>query len=67
MFRIVGMITSEILANNPNYHEAKKMRAFSLYELGKYADARDLMLSYFQDNSDDIEVIIRLGETYTFL
>lgn len=67
MFRIVGMITSEILANNPNYHEAKKMRAFSLYELGKYSDSVELMLSYFEDNSDDMEVIIRLGEAYTFL
>lgn len=67
MFRIVGMITAEILANNPNYHEAKKMRAFSLYELGKYTDARDLMLEYFEKNSDSMEVIIRLGEVYSFL
>lgn len=67
MFRLVGMITAEILANNPNYKEAKKMRAFSLYELGKYEDSRDIMLEYFSENPDDMEVIIRLGEIYTFL
>lgn len=33
MFRIVGMFTAEIMANEPNYQEVKKMRAFSLYEL----------------------------------
>ena len=67
MFRLVGMITAEILANNPNYKEAKKMRAFSLYELWKYEDSRDIMLEYFSENPDDMEVIIRLGEIYTFL
>lgn len=67
MYRIVGMITAEILANHPNYYEAKKMRAFSLYELGKYEDSRDVMLEYFVDHVDDMEIIIRLGEIYTFL
>lgn len=67
MFRLVGMITSEILATEPNYIEAKKMRAFSLYELGKYQEARDLLLDYYATNPNDMEVVIRLGETYTFL
>ena len=32
-YRLVGMLTAGILANRPSYQEAKKMRAFSLYEL----------------------------------
>lgn len=67
MYRIVGMITSEILANEQNYQEAKKMRAFALYELGKYQEAKELLLSYLESNSEDMEVIIRLGEVHTFL
>lgn len=67
MYRLVGMMTAEILVNNPNYFEAKKMRAFALYELGKYSEARDMLLEYFEKNPDDMEVIIRLGEAYTAL
>lgn len=66
-YRLVGMITSEILANNKSYQEAIKMRAFALYEIGKYNESKDLLLSYFQRNTSDMEVIIRLGELYTFL
>lgn len=33
MYRLVGMITSSILANSSQYQEAKKMRGFALYEL----------------------------------
>lgn len=64
MYRLVGMITASILANNPNYYEAIKMRAFSLYEIGKYSESIELMLKYYEKNSSDMEVIIRLGETY---
>lgn len=67
MYRLAGMFAAEILSNNPNYQEAKKMRAFALYELGKYQESRDLMLDYFSHNPDDMEIIIRLGEVYTFL
>lgn len=65
MYRLVGMITSEILANDARYLEAKKMRAFALYELGKYQNAIDLMLEYFEKNPEDMEIVIRLGEAYT--
>lgn len=64
MYRLVGMLTASILANNPNYHEAIKMRAFSLYELGKYSESIELMLKYYEKNSSDMEVVIRLGEAY---
>lgn len=65
MYRLVGMFTASILANNPNYYEAIKMRAFSLYEIGKYSESIELMLKYYEKNSSDMEVIIRLGEAYT--
>lgn len=67
MYRLVGMFASEILAAAPSYQEAKKIRAFSLYELGKYRQALELLLLYYEKNTDDIEVIIRLGEVYAFL
>lgn len=67
MYRLVGMITSEVLANHQSYQESKKMRAFALYELGKYSDAKDLLLSSLNDAPKDLEVIIRLGEVFTYL
>lgn len=67
MYRLVGMMTQEILSENPNYQEAKKMRAFSLYELGKYKDSVTILLEYFEKNPDDMEVVIRLGEAHTHL
>lgn len=67
MYRLVGMITSEVLANHQSYQESKKMRAFVLYELGKYSDAKDLLLSSLNDAPKDLEVIIRLGEVFAYL
>lgn len=67
MYRLVGMMTAEILATHPQYFEAIKMRAFALYELGKYQESEKLLLEYLNKNPKDLEVIIRLGEVYTFL
>lgn len=67
MYRLSGMITSEILAAIPQYQEVKKLRAFSLYELGKYHESREILLEYLVSHPDDLEVIVRLGEIATFL
>ncbi len=60
MYRLSGMIASEILAREPNYFEVKKLYGFSLYELGKYSDAKPVLLSSLEMNPDDMETIIRL-------
>lgn len=67
MYRLSGMFSYEILQKNPSYMEAKKMRAFSLFELGKYSDAREILSSYLEQNPNDLEVIIRLWEASTYL
>lgn len=65
MYRISGMIANEILARQPNYQEVKKLYGFSLYELGKYSDAKEILLSALEANPDDLEIIIRLGEIFS--
>ncbi len=67
MYRIAGMIASEILARDPTYIPVKKLRGFALFELGKYNEARDILVSYLELRPDDTEVIVRLGEVFTFL
>lgn len=67
MYRLSGMFASEILAANPHYQQVKKLRGFSLYELGKFAEARDLLLMALEQDPQDTEIIVRLGEVFSFL
>lgn len=66
-FRAVDIITKEILSKRPNYTEVRKLRGFSLFELGRYTEARDILLVYLETNPNDLESIIRLGEIYSAL
>ncbi len=66
-YRAVDILTREILTKRPNYTEVQKLRGFALFELGKYTDARDILLTYLEANPKDIESISRLGEIYVYL
>lgn len=63
-YRAVDILTKEILSKRPNYTEVRKLRGFSLFELGRYTEARDILLVYLETNPDDLESVIRLGEIY---
>ena len=66
-YRATEILSAEILAKRPNYSEVKKLRGFSLYELGKYSEARDILLSYLESNPQDLESISRLWDIYVYL
>lgn len=67
MYRVTDILTAEILSKRPNYTEVRKLRGFSLYELGKYTQARDMLLLYIEENPKDLESIVKLGEIYASL
>lgn len=67
MYRVTDILTDEILSKRPNYTEVRKLRGFTLYELGRYSQARDILLQYIEQNPKDIESIVRLGEIFTSL
>jgi len=67
MYRLSAMVASEVLARAPNYHQVQKLRGFSLYELGRYSDARDILVNYLESSPEDLEVIVRLGEVFALL
>ncbi len=67
MYGATDSLTTEILAKRPNYNEVRKLKWFTLYELGKYSQARDMLLSYMQENPKDLDSIIKLGEIYASL
>ncbi len=66
-YRAVDILSSEILTKRPNYSEVRKLRGFALYELGRYSDARDILLVYLESSPQDLESISRLGEIYVYL
>lgn len=66
-YRAVDILTSEILSKRANYTEVRKLRGFALYELWRYSQARDILLTYLESNPQDIETISRLGEIYVYL
>lgn len=67
MYLVVDILTNEILSKRPNYTEVRKLRGFALYELGKYTQARDTLLSYIGENPKDLESIVKLGDIYVSL
>ncbi len=67
MYRVVDVMTNEILIKRPNYNEVKKLRGFALYELGKYTQSRDVLLNYIAENPKDLESIVKLGDIYVSL
>ena len=66
-YRAVDILASEILSKRANYTEVRKLRGFALYELGRYSEARDILLTYLESSPQDIETISRLGEVYVYL
>jgi len=38
-----------------------------LFELGRYTEARDILLVYLESHPEDLESIIRLGDIYSAL
>ena len=67
MYRVTDVLTNEILLQRPNYNEVKKLRGFALFELGKYTLSRDILLSYLEQNTKDLESIVKLWEIYAAL
>lgn len=67
MYRVVDILTQEILSARPNYNEVKKLRWFALYELGRYAQSRDILINYIEQNPKDLESIVKLGDIYAAL
>lgn len=66
-YRATDILTKEILSKRPNYTEVRKLRGFSLFELGRYTEARDILLVYLESHPEDLESIIRLGDIYSAL
>ncbi len=67
MYGLAYTLASSLIKQNPDYIEAKKIQGFSHYELGRYEEAKKILLSYLENNAEDLEVIIRLGEICTYL
>lgn len=67
MYRAVEKMTREILKERPDYIEVTKLLGFSLFELGKYEEAKKYLLQYLEKKPKDLESIIRMGEAHFFL
>ncbi len=67
MYRITDILSAEILKKRPNYIEVWKLRGFALYELGKYSQARDILLPYIEQHPKDVESLVRLADIYSSL
>jgi tetratricopeptide (TPR) repeat protein len=61
-YRATEMLTREILETRPDYDEVRKLRWFALFELGRYNEAKAVLLQYLENHSQDMETIVRLGE-----
>lgn len=55
-------LTSEILEQRPDYDEVRKLQGFSLFELGRYNEAKAALLLYLEKKPNDKEAIAKLWE-----
>jgi tetratricopeptide (TPR) repeat protein len=67
MYRASEKILREILLDRPDYAEVKKILGFSLFELGKYEEAKKYILEYLDQNPKDMDSIMHLWELYFHL
>lgn len=67
MYQASAVISEEILREFPDYTEAKKILAFSYFELGQYEDAKKYLLAYIEKNPNDLQSIVRMGEIQSAL
>lgn len=66
-YRATEKIAREILLERPDYMEVKKILGFSLFELGKYEEAKKYLLDYLWGNPRDLDSIVRLWEIFFHL
>jgi len=61
-FRASERLSTEILQVRPDYIEVLKLAGFSAFELGKFSQAKTLLLDYLEKNPKDLDTIIKLWE-----
>ncbi len=61
-FLATEKLTTEILADRPDYDEVSKLQWFTLFELGRYNEAKTTLLRYLEKHPNDLETIVKLGE-----
>jgi Flp pilus assembly protein TadD len=59
-FRASERLSTEILQVRPDYIEVLKLAGFSAFELGKFSQAKTLLLDYLEKNPKDLDTIIKL-------
>jgi tetratricopeptide (TPR) repeat protein len=66
-YRASSILAREVYDKRPDYYANLKILGFSLYELGRYEEAKNLLEDYYRENPKDIDVIYVLGEIAFFL
>lgn len=60
---VSNSLIKTILTNRPDYTPAKKIAAFSVYDMWSYKEANDLFVSYLSQNPLDTASLFALGQT----
>jgi tetratricopeptide (TPR) repeat protein len=61
-YRVSYELAQNILRERSDYFDVKKLAWFSLFALGRYTEARQMLRSYIENYPKDAETIVRLGE-----
>ena len=64
-YRVSSEMARKILVDRGDYFDIEKLRGFSLFELGKYYEARTSLKAYLENVPNDLETIVRLSEIAT--
>jgi tetratricopeptide (TPR) repeat protein len=64
-YRVSSEMSRKILVDRGDYFDIQKLRGFSLFELGKYYEARTALAAYLENVPNDLETIVRLSEIST--
>lgn len=66
-YRAVSILSREVYEKRPDYYANLKLYGFSLYELGRYDEAKNVLEDYYRENPKDADVIYILWEIAFFL
>lgn len=61
-YRVAYELSRNILRDRSDYYDVQKLAWFSLFALGRYTEARQMLRWYIEHFPKDAETIVRLGE-----
>jgi tetratricopeptide (TPR) repeat protein len=62
MYRLSEKFARDILEGKPDYDEVKKLLGFSLAELGRYHEAKTILIQYAETHPKEYQTIVKLWE-----